>query len=233
MSLRERIHPDLVAGIRAAGPIVVGVVPFALVAGITAISAGMTIPEAIGMSAIVFAGASQLAAIELIGSNASFVIVVATAVVINVRMMMYSASIAPYFQRFSLRVRGLAAYLLTDQAYAMSVGEYETNDRRHRLWYYAGIAATIWVVWQTGTIVGAVIGAGVPEALGLDFALPLVFIALLVPAMKDAGTTTAGWVAGAAALGLATIGVPFNLDLPIAAVLGMFAGVAVDAWRNL
>lgn len=233
MTLRERLHPDLVAGIRAAGPIVIGIIPFALVTGITAIGAGLTIAETVGMSVIVFAGASQLAAIDLIGSNASFIVVVGTAVVINIRMIMYSASIAPYFQPFSLRIRGLAAYVLTDQAYAMSVAEYETNDERHRLWYYVGIAATLWVVWQIGTVVGAVLGASVPDALGLDFALPLVFIALLVPAMKDAGTTTAGVVAGIVSLGIATVGMPLNFDLPIAAVIGILSGVAVDAWRNV
>ncbi|WP_247729809.1 AzlC family ABC transporter permease [Halovivax limisalsi] len=230
MPLRERLHPDLIAGVRAAGPIVVGLVPFALITGITAIGAGLTVTEAAGMSAVVFAGAAQLAAIDLIGSNAPFLVVVGTAVVINVRMVMYSASIAPYLQAFSLRVRGLAAYVLTDQAYAMAVTEYETNDARHRLWYYLGIGATIWVVWQLGTVVGALLGASVPDALGLDFALPLVFLSLLVPALKDAGTTAAGVVAGASTLVLATIGVPLNADLPLAALIGIAAGAAVDAW---
>jgi 4-azaleucine resistance transporter AzlC len=232
MSLRERLHPDLFAGMRAAGPMLIGIVPFALVTGITATGAGLTIAETVGMSVIVFAGASQLAAIDLIGSNAPILVVVGTAVVINVRMVMYSASIAPYFQAFSLRDRGLAAYLLTDQAFAMSVAEYEANDDRQRLWYYLGIGAALWVVWQLGTFAGAVLGASVPDALGLDFALPLVFIALLVPAMKDAGTTTAGLVAGGTALLVATVGVPLNLDLPIAAAVGILAGLAVDARRN-
>ncbi|MGM0604357.1 MAG: AzlC family ABC transporter permease [Halobacteriota archaeon] len=232
MALRERLHPDFIAGVRVAVPIILGIIPFALVAGITAVGAGLSILEAVGMSVIVFAGASQLAAIDLIGSNASFVVVVATAVVINVRMMMYSASIAPYFQRFSLRLRSLLAYVLTDQAYAMSVAEYATNDDRHRMWYYFGIGATLWVVWQIGTVVGAVIGAGVPDSLGLDFALPLVFLALLVPAMKDSATTAAAIVAGVVAVAVVTIGVPLNLDLPIAAIAGILAGLGVDARRN-
>ena len=226
-------HPDLLAGIRVSGPILLGIIPFALVAGISAANAGMTIIEAVGMSVFVFAGASQLAAIDLIDSNAPFVVVVATAVIINVRMLMYSASIAPYFQAFSTRVRALLAYVLTDQAYAMSVAEYERTPDRNRLWYYTGIGFTLWIVWQLGTFVGAVVGAGVPEALGLEFALPLVFLALLVPAMKDRGTTTAAIVAGAVGLGAAVAGVPLSLDLPIAAVSGILAGVTVDAWRNI
>jgi len=227
MPIREKFHPDLFAGVRAAGPIVLGIVPFALVAGITAVRAGMTVPEAIGMSTIVFAGASQLAAIDLIDSNAPFAVVVATAVVINVRMVMYSASIAPYFQPFSTRLRAALAYVLTDQAYAVSVAEYERNDERDRLWYYAGVGFTLWAVWQVGTVAGAVLGTGVPDALGLEFALPLVFLGLLMPAMKDRGTTTAAISAGAVALAAAWIGVPLSLDLPLAAVVGILAGLAV------
>lgn len=230
MALDERIHPDFVAGLRVTVPVLLGIVPFALITGITAIGAGLTIWETIGMSIIVFAGAAQLAAIDLIGSNMPFLVVVATAVVINTRMIMYSASIAPHFQQYRLRFRGLVAYVLTDQAYAMSIAEYETNESRNRLQYYLGIALTLWVVWQIGTVVGAVLGAQVPDVLGLEFALPLVFLALLVPAMKDAGTTTAGIVAGGVALAVATLGVPLNLDLPIAAMVGVLAGVAVDWW---
>ncbi len=228
MVFYERLHPDLLAGVRAAGPIVVGIVPFALITGITAVGAGLTITEAVGMSFIVFGGASQLAAIDLMGANAPFAVVVATAVVINARMMMYSASIAPYLQAYALRVRGLAAYVLTDQAYAVAIAEYQTGDQRDRIRYYLGAGLTFWVVWQGGTIVGAALGASVPDALGLDFALPLVFLALLVPAMKDTGTTAAGVIAGGVALVVATIGVPLNLDLPIAAVIGVLGGMAVD-----
>ena len=79
-------------------------------------------------------------------------------------------------------------------------------------------------------VIAAVLGAGVPDALGLEFALPLVFLALLLPAMKDTGTTAAGLVGGAVALAVATVGVPLNLDLPIAAASGVAAGVVVDAW---
>ena len=232
MDGQKRLSPDFRAGIRAAGPILVGIVPFALVAGITATNAGMTILEAVGMSVVVFAGASQLAAIDLIGSNAPFAVVVATAVVINLRMLMYSASIAPFFQSLSTRVRTLLAYLLTDQAYALSIAEYTRNADRNRLWYYVGIAISLWLVWQVGTLIGAVVGAGVPASLGLDFALPLVFLALLVPAMKDRGTTTAGLVAGGVALVVTAVGVPLGLDLPVAAVSGLVAGLAVDGWRE-
>jgi len=88
---------DLFAGVRATLPLLLGLIPFGLVAGIAAVDAGLSPTQAVGLSAIVFAGAAQLAAIDLLGRDASLAVVVLTAVVINLRMMMYSASIAPYF----------------------------------------------------------------------------------------------------------------------------------------
>jgi len=98
--------------------------------------------------------------------------VVGTAVVINVRMVMYSASIAPHFADYGRRLRAGLAYVLTDQAYALSVAEFERNPERSRWRYYLGAAATLWVVWQIATVVGVVVGASVPDAWGLTFAVP-------------------------------------------------------------
>lgn len=217
---------DIQAGIRDVSPLLLGIVPFGLVAGIAAVNAGMELAEAIGLSVIVFAGASQLAAIELLANNAPLAVVIGTAVVINVRMVMYSASIAPHFAEYGQRFRAALAYLLTDQAYALSVAEFEGGTDRTRWRYYLGAAATLWVVWQIATVVGFVIGAGVPESWGLTFAVPLVFLALLVPAMKDRPTILAGVVGGAVAVGAA--GLPMNLGLLTGAVSGILAGLAME-----
>ncbi|WP_048076743.1 AzlC family ABC transporter permease, partial [Halorubrum sp. AJ67] len=155
-----------------------GIAPFALVAGIAAVDAGLGLAEAVGMSVIVFAGASQLAALELLGENAPLAVVVGTAAVINLRMLMYSASIAPHFADYGRRLRAGLAYLLTDQAYALSVAEFDENPERSRWRYYLGAAASLWIVWQVGTVAGVVLGANVPDAWGLTFAVPLVFLAL-------------------------------------------------------
>ena len=213
-------------GIRDVAPLLLGVGPFGLVAGVAAINAGLTLEQALGMSVIVFAGASQLAALELIGRDAPLSVVVATAVVINFRMLMYSASIAPYFRSLRARSRSLAAYLLTDQAYALSVSTYRSEDAIDRLAYYLGAAATLWVVWQVATVAGALLQAGVPDALGLEFAVPLVFLALLVPAMEDGPTVVAGLVGG----GIAVLGaeLPLNLGLLVGAAVGIAAGVASE-----
>ena len=214
-------------GVRDVIPLLLGIVPFGFIAGIATVNAGLGLPEAVGLSAIVFAGAAQLAALDLIGRDAPLAIVVVTTVVINLRMLMYSASIAPYFADYGRRLRAGLAYVLTDQAYALSIAEYEENPERSRWRYYLGAAASLWVVWQIGTVVGVVVGAGVPEAWGLTFAVPLVFLALLVPAMKDRPTTAAGVSAGAVAVVAA--GLPLNLGLLVGAITGVVVGLATGA----
>jgi 4-azaleucine resistance transporter AzlC len=220
------LDEDLLAGVRDVSPLILGIAPFALVAGIAAVDAGLGLAEAVGMSVIVFAGASQLAALELLGENAPLAVVVGTAVVINLRMLMYSASIAPHFADYGRRLRAGLAYLLTDQAYALSVAEFDENPDRSRWRYYLGAAASLWAVWQVGTVAGVVLGAGVPDAWGLTFAVPLVFLALLVPAMKDRPTTVAGVAGGAVAVVAA--GVPYELGLLVGALCGIGAGLLAE-----
>mgnify|MGYP005850257709 CR=1 FL=1 len=217
---------DLLAGVRDVSPLLLGIAPFALVTGIASVEVGFSLIQALGLSVIVFAGASQLAALELLGENAPLAVVIGTAIVINLRVVMYSASIAPHFADYGRRARAALAYFLTDQAYALSVAEFAENDERSRWKYYLGAAGSLWVVWVIGTVAGVVLGAGVPEAWGLTFAVPLVFLALLVPAMKDRPTTAAGVVGGAAAVLAA--GLPLNLGLLAGAVSGILAGAIVE-----
>jgi 4-azaleucine resistance transporter AzlC len=222
---------SFLAGARATAPVLVGIVPFGLVAGAAAVGVGLSGLQAVGLSAIVFAGASQLAAIDLLGQDAPLAVVVVTALVINLRMVMYSASIAPYFQGVATRWRAGLAYLLTDQAYALSVTRFGDDRPVRRRWYYLGAAAPLWAVWQVCTVVGVVVGARVPESLPLSFAVPLTFLALLVPAITDRGSGVAAAVGGAgAAVG---VGLPLNLGLIAGALAGVLAGlVAESRWQR-
>ena len=222
---------SFLAGARATAPVLVGIVPFGLVAGAAAVGVGLSGLQAVGLSAIVFAGASQLAAIDLLGQDAPLAVVVVTALVINLRMVMYSASIAPYFQGVATRWRAGLAYLLTDQAYALSVTRFGDDRPVRRRWYYLGAAAPLWAVWQVCTVIGVVVGARVPESLPLSFAVPLTFLALLVPAITDRGSGVAAAVGGAgAAVG---VGLPLNLGLIAGALAGVLAGlVAESRWQR-
>ncbi len=215
------------AGIRAVAPILPGVVPFALIAGFAGIEAGVTELQAIVMSVVVFAGAAQIAALDLIGRDGAVAVIVLTALVINARFVMYSASLAPHLAAAPLRMRALAAYLLTDQAYAVSIVRYRTHpgDVGTRLAFYLGAGATLWVIWLAGTVAGALGGAAVPEAWSLDFAIPLVFIALLVPALRSRSDHVAAAIAAVGAV--AAGGLRFNSGLLLAALAGIAAGYLV------
>lgn len=220
---------DVVAlrrGFRDVVPLLLGVIPFALVVGVAAGNAGLDLELAVGMSVVVFAGASQLAALELLGSDAPILVVIVTAVIINLRMFMYSASIAPYFKDFAAKWKAGLAYILTDQAYALSIARFETDADVSRREYYVGAAVPLWIVWQIMTVVGVVVGASVPDRWGLNFAVPLVFLALLVPAVDDRPTMVAALFAGTVAV-LGT-GWPLNLGLPVGAAVGILAGAAAE-----
>jgi predicted branched-subunit amino acid permease len=216
---------DFLAGVRRVAPIVPGLVPFGLVVGVAAAEARLTPLQAVGMSVVVFAGAAQLAAIDLLGRGAGPLVVVLTAGVINLRLVMYSASIAPHFRQFESRFRALCSYLLTDQAYALALDEYRRGDH-DPLRFFLGVAATIWVTWQLSTVAGAVLGRGLPPAWGLSFTVPLVFLALLVPAVDDRPKLAAALVAGVGAV-LGTR-LPFNLGLVGGALVGVAAGILVE-----
>jgi 4-azaleucine resistance transporter AzlC len=215
---------DFRRGLRDVAPLLLGVAPFGVVAGIAAADAGLGLAQAVGMSVVVFAGAAQLAAIELLGADAPVAVVVVTAVVINLRLLMYSASIAPYFRAFATRWKAALAYVLTDQAYALSVSVYRGDGTVDRRAYYLGAALALWAVWQATTVAGVVVGTGLPEAWGLEFAVPLVFLALLVPAMEDRTTTLAAVAGGSVAV--AAGGLPLNLGLLVGAAAGIGAGLA-------
>ncbi len=224
MSPRPPARPSI-AGIADIVPILIGVVPFGIIAGIAAVEAGLGTFQAYAVSPMVFAGAAQLVMMGLISRDAAAIVVVATALVINSRFAMYSASLAPTFGRLGAMRKAVAAYLLTDQAFAVSVVRFDRVDEpiSARYAYYIGAGMALWVTWLVSSAVGVVVGAGVPAEWSLDFAIPLVFIALLFPAVNDRGTGIAavgGFVAAVAFAGL-----PLNLGLLVASGLGIAAGV--------
>ncbi|NIA25408.1 MAG: branched-chain amino acid ABC transporter permease [Gammaproteobacteria bacterium] len=218
----------LIKGARDIAPILVGVIPFGLIVGVTAVAIGLTAVQAVGLSVIVFAGAAQLAMIELLKTGSPTLVVIATALIINARFVMYSASLEPYFRDFSGPRRVVGAYLLTDQAFAFSINRYMDIEESpsSRFAYFLGAASTLWITWQLSTLAGALLGAGVPAAWSLDFTIPLVFVALLVPAVRDRADLIAALTA--AALAIAAAGLPFNLGLLVAAVGGIAAGVIAE-----
>lgn len=222
-----KLYGHFAAGSAAIAPVLLGIVPFALIAGVVAVRMGLTPLEASGMSMILFAGASQIAALQLIHQGAPMLVIVLTVFFVNLRLVMYSASIAPHFANTRQRTRVLVSYLLTDQASMFSLFGFERRPQAAaRVAYYLGLSLPLWMVWQVGTVVGALLGSGLPESWALDFTLPLIFLALLVPSIKDRATLAAALVGGiVAVLGHA---LPWNLGLIVGAFAGIGAGVLVS-----
>jgi 4-azaleucine resistance transporter AzlC len=221
---------EFFAGVRAQLPILLGVVPFGMIYGALAVSSGLSPAAAQAMSAIVFGGSSQFVAAGLFAAATPWPVIVLTTFVINLRHALYSASVAPYLAHLPARWKGLLAYLLTDEAYAMGIQRLQApGEPGERHWALLGGELALWLVWQLSTAVGVFLGAQVPPGWGLDFALALTFIAILVPALTDRPTILAALVAGAVAL--LGAGLPYKLGLIAAACAGIIAGVAAGRLR--
>lgn len=213
------------AGAAAVAPMLVGVIPFGLVAGAQPTTEGLGGAAAVGLSTIVFAGASQLAAADVLADDGSALVATLAAWTINLRMLLYSASLAPYLADVPLGRRLGAAYLLTDQAYAVSITRWSAgDDGAPRLPYYLGAGGLLWIVWQLATIAGILLGGAVPEQLPLDFAVPLVFLVLLVPAITSRPAAVAALAGGGAAVLAAELGAG-----PLAVIVGAVSGILAGA----
>ncbi len=215
------------AGVRDELPVVAGVVPFGMIYGALAVAAGMPPALAQAASAIVFAGSAQFLTAQLVGNGAPAAVIVASAAVVNLRHLLYSASVAPYLRPLRTLWRWGLAYLLTDEAYAVAITRFRAQPTRlpalRRHWYLLGAGLTLWAGWQASTAVGVLFGARVPESWGLDFALPLTFIALTVPTIRHRTEVAAAAAAGTVAV--AAAGMPLKLGLLLGTVAGIAAGV--------
>jgi len=217
---------DFFAGAQDSLPILLGVIPFAVICSVAAVSVGLTPFEALGMSFIVFAGASQLAVLQLIGEGAVWMVMVLTAWIINLRFTMYSATLAPYLKDEPNYRKAPFAFILSDQAFGVTMSHFANEIPANPAWYFYGTAAAIWLTWMISAIAGALLGTLVPASWGLEFAFPLSFLALMFAALKDRPAVIAALVGGLIAI--ISKGLPYNLGLILAALLGIGAGVLAE-----
>jgi 4-azaleucine resistance transporter AzlC len=215
-------------GVRAELPIAVGVLPFGLIYGVIALAAGLTPAQAQAMSAIVFAGSAQFIGAELMGVGAPLPVLWLTTFVVNVRHLLYSAQLGPDLQHLPRRWRFLLAYLLTDEAYAVTAVYYAqpTSSPRYRHWYFLGAGLLLWLSWQMSTAVGVFLGAEVPASWGLDFALALTFMGIVIPLLDKRPMLAAAVTAGVTAVLAHSL--PYNLGLVVAGLMGIVVGVWLE-----
>lgn len=216
-------------GARGALPFVIVVAPFGLLFGVVASEAGLDLLATMSFSVLVIAGAAQFAALQLMLDQAPTLIVILTALAVNLRTAMYSAAITPHIGPAPLRTRAFVAYLLVDQTYAAATAEYERRPAMglpEKIAFFFGSAAPVVPVWYGATLAGALVGEGIPPEYALDFAVPITFLALTAPMVKSLAHLTAALVSVAAALALAFV--PYNGGLLAAGVLAMMAGAEVE-----
>ena len=211
-------------------PACVGLIPFGLVCGVGAAAAGANWLGALGMSAIVFSGAAQILAAQLLAAGAPLLVIVLTCFVLGLRFLMYSAAMAPYVKPLPPRWQKTIAFLLTDQAFGASIRRFHAADPREAAAHFLGAGAALWSFWQATNLVGFLAGNLIPASWSLEFAVPLCFIALLAPLLRNAPNIAAAATAGVAVLALA--GLPMRLNLIAAGVRGIVAGTLVDLGRE-
>jgi len=220
-------------GVRDGVPFIFVVAPFALLFGVVATEAGLNVWETLVFSVLVIAGAAQFTALQLMQENAPTVIVLASALAVNLRMAMYSASLTPHLGATPIWQRALAAYVMVDQSYACSIIAYERNrdwTPAQKMAYYFGAVTPVVPVWYGMTVAGALIGSAMPTGLALDFAVPITFIAMIAPALRTLAHKAAAVASVILALTFAFV--PFNLGLLFAGIGGMIVGAQVELWMT-
>lgn len=230
-SLRKLQTSEFWAGVRAELPLILGVFPFGLIYGVVAINAGMPAGAAQAMSAVVFAGSAQFATAQLVSGGAPTLVLISTIFILNLRHALYSASIAPYTKHLSTLWKMGLSYLLTDEAYAVTILNYEEDgDNTHRHWFFLGAGLALWTFWQISTAAGIFLGTVIPTNWSLDFTAALTFIAMTIPLLRDRAAVLAALAAGVVAV--VAYPLPYKLGLILAAFTGIVVGIIAEGKRQ-
>ena len=218
------------SGIRDAAPFILVILPFSMLFGVLATEAGLSIFETMSFSVVVIAGAAQFTALQLLTEEAPTLVVLASALAVNLRMAMYSASLTPHIGGAPLWQRAIAAYFTVDQSYALSVTKYETMPEMNgteKIAYFFGTVTPVCPLWWVGTLLGAVIVEAIPASFALDFAVPITFLAIIAPALRTRAHV--GAAITAAVLSLMFFTVPYNLGILLAGIGGMMVGARIES----
>lgn len=219
----------LLRGCLASAPFVIVVVPFAVLFGVVATEAGLDLLQVLLFSVSVFAGASQFAALQLMQDQAPVVIILATSLAVNLRMLMYSVAMAPHLGQAPLGTRALMAYFLVDQSFAASQVEFEARPElplAEKVAFFFGTVIPIAPLWFVSTMVGAMLGQAIPPDYAIDFAVPITFLAITAPMLRSIPHIVAAGVSILVTLLLAWL--PYGTGLLVAAVLAMASGAFAE-----
>ncbi|MFK7940478.1 MAG: AzlC family ABC transporter permease [Roseovarius sp.] len=216
-------------GVRDGSPFILVMIPFSTLFGVVATESGLNVFEALTFSIVVLAGAAQFTALQMMNENAPTLIVIATALAVNLRMAMYAAAMTPYFSGAPFWQRAVLTYFCVDPSYAASVVKFEDNPNwpmPHKVAYFIGVASPICPFWYGGTLLGAWFGTAIPQELALDFAIPITFLALIMPMIRSGAHVAAAFVA--IVVSLLCVSLPFSMHILVGGFCGMITGAAIE-----
>ena len=211
-------------GIADVSPLMIPVVPFGLIFGILSIDIGFSPLATMGMSLIIFGGASQIVLLQLFSGGASSLVIISSVGAVNSRHLLYGAVVSEHVSDLKLIWKIIISYFLIDQAFARSNEYFKKNNDKNKYFHLIGGGVTCWVIWQTTTFLGIILGAAIPEKLGLSFAVPLTFLALLVNDFRKLINVIVIITSGL----VATLGfnyIPYKAYVIIAALIGLFVAM--------
>lgn len=217
---------EFISGARDTFPLLLGAFPFGLIYGTVAATSGLSTMAAMAMSALVFAGSSQFIAVGLVSAQTPVAIIVLTTFIVNLRHMLYSATLLPYLKNLPEKWRIPLAFWLTDETFAVTIHRFQKNDEsvcKH--WYQLGSSIAMYLNWQFWCFIGLMLGNRIPDASGwgLDVAMPITFIGMIIPFVKTISMVACVLTAGAASL--LTLEMPYKLGIIVSALAGISAGV--------
>ena len=211
-------------GIIDVSPLMIPVVPFGLIFGVLSIDIGFSPLETVGMSVIIFGGASQIILLQLFSGGASSLVIISSVGAVNSRHLLYGAVVSEHLSDLKLIWKIIISYFLVDQAFARSNEYFRKNNNKNKYFHLVGGGITCWIIWQTTTVLGIVLGSFIPEKLGLSFAVPLTFLALLVNDFRKFINVIVIIVSGF----VATLGynyIPFKAYAIVAGLTGLLAAM--------
>ena len=220
---------EFFTGARDTLPLVIGAIPFGIIFGTLAGSAGLSAAATMGMSLFVFAGSAQFIAMGLVAAGTVWPMIVLATFVVNFRHLLYTATLLPYLKRLPSRWQLPLAFGLTDETFVVAVQRWNrSDDSPDKHWYQLGSMVFMYANWNLCTVVGLIAGRMLQDigGWGLDFAMVAAFIGMVIPYLKDRPNVCAALAAGASAL--LFNGLPHKLGLIVASVAGITAGVVAE-----
>jgi 4-azaleucine resistance transporter AzlC len=229
--MQHTFWPAFRSGFLAVIPLWVGAAPFGAIYAVSALAAGLNPAQTLAMSLIVFAGAAQFTAAGLFAAGAAPLTIIITTLIVNARHVLMGASIAPHLRGVPAWMRGLIAFQLTDETYAVGIQRYLNGNGSAA--YQIGANMSMYVIWQTSTIAGMLIGSAIPDpaAYGLDLVFPLTFVGLLVPLLKTRISTGVAVIATILSL-LGALFLPGKWYILLAGVVASGLGMVLEALKQ-